>query len=58
MRLYDCQVVHRTTGCVLHDYLCQHATVAEADAHAQRLMRGSERGRNVVVRRSDVEIVR
>jgi len=58
MTLYDCRVEHRKTGRLLYNYYCQHATIAEAQAHAERLMRRSERGRNVVVRRSDVESVR
>jgi len=58
MTLYNCRVEHRKTGRLLYNYHCQHATVAEADAHAQRLMRTGERGRKVVVRRSDVKSVR
>lgn len=48
--LYDCRIEHRLSGRTLHNYECQHATLAEAKAHAERLMSRSERGRNVVVR--------
>lgn len=51
--LYDCQAESWISGRTLHNYECQHATLAEAAAHAARLRNSSERGRRVVVRRSD-----